>query len=306
VSGTTGIAWTGATANLFSWRCKHRSPGCDNCYAEALTNWVQGPGAFTSGPPQLRPSRLLLPLIDKKYVAKDKVFYASMSEPFDPRIPLDELALAWAVLAVDRRHVWQVLSKLHGPMHARLTSTKFQDMVRDATAEIMTRLAAPRRLSKERRAALAVAEAAVDDFRWPLPNVWLGSSTENQTYADLRLGKLLATPAVIHFISAEPLLSHIRLDRYLPRPVADNTPGGGEPGFSYSVPGLDWVIAGGESGPYRREMDPAWLGALHDQCREAGVAFFAKQDSDLKPGQRGRIPDEHWVHEFPPYTLAAA
>lgn len=89
----------------------------------------------------------------------------------------------------------------------------------------------------------------------PLPNVWLGATVENQAAADTRIPELLGCPARVRFLSCEPLLGPIKLD--LPA-------------------GINWVIAGGESGPGARPTHPDWVRGLRDQCRAAGVPFFFK------------------------------
>jgi protein gp37 len=91
----------------------------------------------------------------------------------------------------------------------------------------------------------------------PRPNVWLGTSVEDQQHADLRIPHLVSVPARVRFLSCEPLLG-----------PADLTPWLGE---------LHWVITGGESGPQARPCDPAWVRSLRDQCQAAGVALFHKQ-----------------------------
>ena len=115
----------------------------------------------------------------------------------------------------------------------------------------------------------------------PWANVWLGVSVENQRWA--RREDLIRTvPAVKRFISAEPLLGPVRL----------------------SLIGIDWVIVGGESGPDHREMNLDWLASVVQQCRDAEVPVWVKQDSGKLPGQRGRIPDDLWVQERPAPRLA--
>ncbi|WP_425909342.1 DUF5131 family protein [Nitrobacter sp. TKz-YC02] len=127
---------------------------------------------------------------------------------------------------------------------------------------------------------------------WPLPNLWLGVSTERQKEADERIPDLLATPAAVRFISAEPLLGPIDLSR-LPFPkscicdaadphlnVLDATvycDGCCEGPERVDIGKLDWVIVGGESGPGARPMHPDWARALRDQCAAAGIPFFFKQ-----------------------------
>jgi len=130
---------------------------------------------------------------------------------------------------------------------------------------------------------------------WPLPNVWLGVSVENQHWADIRIPLLLETPAAVRFISAEPLLGPIVLRgegwSYFP--------------FTWPLPsgeqreaGLDWVIVGGESGRNARPMDHVWAQSIRDQCRAAGVAYFGKQD--VSPGSKKLpLPGDLGDQEFP-------
>ncbi|HEY4669168.1 MAG TPA: phage Gp37/Gp68 family protein [Tepidiformaceae bacterium] len=88
---------------------------------------------------------------------------------------------------------------------------------------------------------------------WP-KNIWMGTSVENQRWTN-RIDELRAIPAAVRFLSCEPLLGPLALD----------------------LSGVDWVIAGGESGPRARPMKPEWVESIRDQCREQGVAFFFKQ-----------------------------
>lgn len=108
-------------------------------------------------------------------------------------------------------------------------------------------------------------------IRLPLPNVWLGVSAERQKEADERIPHLLQTPAAVRFVSCEPLLGPIDLSA---RPFVVETPAASK---------LDWVIAGGESGPKARPMHPDWARSIRDQCRAAGVAYFFKQWGEWKP-----------------------
>lgn len=123
---------------------------------------------------------------------------------------------------------------------------------------------------------------------WPLPNAWIGVSVEDQRRADERIPDLLATPAAIRFVSAEPLLGPLDLYGGDPDPRLGGVKAG--PGLSLGQwwapgdgpkapprPGVDWVIAGGESGPGARPMLRAWARSLHDQCAAAGIPFFFKQ-----------------------------
>jgi protein gp37 len=112
-----------------------------------------------------------------------------------------------------------------------------------------------------------------------LDHCWLGTSVENQQVAASRLELLSQCPAGLRFVSAEPLIGPLDISRWL-----------GD---------LGWVVAGGESGPNFRPMDLEWLAALVDQCRVTSTPIFVKQDARYNPGQRGRIPDELWLRQFP-------
>jgi protein gp37 len=156
------------------------------------------------------------------------------------------------------------------------------------------------------------------EVRVPLPNVWLGVSVEDQEQADKRIPVLLDTPAAVRFVSAEPLLGPVDLSKFLdfnPGPkrptssLALNThgqtgtglepgallsSGDGHAGISPQASGqwrrepsearVDWVIVGGESGPYARPMHPDWARSLRDQCQEADVPFFFKQWGEWQNG----------------------
>ena len=127
----------------------------------------------------------------------------------------------------------------------------------------------------------------------PLPNVWLGVSAENQPMADLRVPGLLATPAALRFVSLEPLLAGINLR---PRPdFSDKGDGpawlGRDDGSTAHHRGLDWVIAGGESGPEARPIDPVHVRAIRDHCVELDVPFFFKQWSDPDLQEKGVLLD---------------
>jgi protein gp37 len=139
-------------------------------------------------------------------------------------------------------------------------------------------------------------------IEWPLRNVWMGVSVENQRFADARIPVLLDTPAAVRFVSAEPLLGPVNL-----RCVTDRTNVygfgtdttfdaiGSRIGSDYMH--LDWVIVGGESGSLARPMDLAWVRSLRDQCAAAGVAYFGKQISGPRPGIP--LPGDLGDQEFP-------
>lgn len=111
---------------------------------------------------------------------------------------------------------------------------------------------------------------------WP-SNVWIGVSVETDRYA-FRLDHLRSVHAAVRFVSAEPLLG----------PLPD-----------LNLSSIDWLIAGGESGPNARPMDEAWVRDLRDQCGAAGVAFFFKQWGGRTPKAGGRELDGAMYDEMP-------
>jgi protein gp37 len=143
--------------------------------------------------------------------------------------------------------------------------------------------------------------------RFPLPNVWLGTSVENQEYADDRIPWLLKTPAAVRFLSCEPLLGPVDLSAYLNKelvavPTGRTAEVAVVTGYFSGKPAtpkghietrelqsarfrsqIHWVITGGESGPGARPMHPVWARSLRDQCQKAGVSFFFKQWGEWLP-----------------------
>jgi protein gp37 len=132
----------------------------------------------------------------------------------------------------------------------------------------------------------------MDSMGWPfmLANAWVGTTVENQEQADRRIPQLLAVPAVVRFLSCEPLLGPVDLSS-IPDALYDT----GMP-FSWNKLGGDergikWVIAGGESGHGARPMHPDWVRSLRDQCQAAGVPFFFKQWGEWLPGSHFSITE---------------
>jgi len=113
--------------------------------------------------------------------------------------------------------------------------------------------------------------------QWPLRNVWLGVSVENQATADERIPHLLRCPAAVRWVSAEPLLGPMDLRHVGHTPCADCRDALARMAHGKAGARLDWVVAGGESGPKARPFDLAWARSVRDQCRSAGVPYFLKQ-----------------------------
>jgi protein gp37 len=251
MSDKTGIEWTDATWNPLTG-CTKVSPGCDHCYAETLHERFNGPGSFATL--TLRPERLDQPL---RWRRPRRVFVNSMSDLFHQDVPDDYIARVFAVMCSCAAHTFQVLTKRHGRMRSLLNSGEFQAEVAEHARGVM-------RQGPSRQQNWPTT--------WPLPNVWLGVSVEDQHWADIRIPKLLATPAAVRFISAEPLLGEVSL-------FANSTVDTGTL--------IDWVIVGGESGPGARPMQPRWARQLRDECVRYGIPFLFKQWGAHVPVYRG-------------------
>lgn len=302
----TSIEWCNYTANPIRyrrtddptvqrgavWACVKASEGCQNCYAESLAHRYQGREFTASQMADVAPffddKEAAAMLNPRRLPAGSRVFVGDMTDIFGPWVPFEMLDRLFAVFALRPDVVFQVLTKRPERMREYLTQ-------------------------RERDEAIAWVCAGLDPYwtidgiPWPLPNVWLGTSTENQRWLDIRVPELLATPAAVRFLSCEPLLGELFLTRehlWKPTPCPEGC-GCARPldadvadcacdgpccfdleVFNGRKPDLDWVIVGGESGPKARPMDVAWARSIVEQCRAAGVACFVKQ--------LGAKPREHY------------
>lgn len=268
MSDKTGIEWADATWNPV-WGCTPVSPGCDHCYAETLVNGRLAhlhSGGFAKV--TLRPEQLDKPL---RWKRPRRIFVNSMSDLFHDDIPNDYIARVFAVMLLAEQHTFQVLTKRHGRMRSLLRNIGFKAMVWAAIEDLDVQVT-------------GYAHNVID-APWPLPNVWLGVSVENQQWADIRIPAVLETPAAVRFISAEPLLGPVCLDAF-------HSSDGHAPGTDLPCelwpPGIDWVIVGGESGKDARPMHPEWARSLREQCQAAGVPFLFKQWGEWAPSYQLR------------------
>jgi protein gp37 len=271
VADGTGIEWTEATWNPLVG-CTKVSPGCDNCYAETLVNRFAGsnkafPNRFDVV--TMRDERMLTQPL--RWARPRRIFVNSLSDLFHKDVPDEFIGEVFAVMALAPRHTFQLLTKRHGRMRSLLGD---RDWVQDYVAPAIAQRVDEQELDDQH-----LAKAQPD--WWPLPNVWLGVSVEDQHWADIRIPALLNTPAAVRWISAEPLLGPVDLCSLLTDPHRSN---------AYPT-GLDWVVVGGESGPGARPMVPAWALSLRDQCTAAGVPFLFKQWG--AHDQRGRRVGKH-------------
>ena len=251
--GKSGITWTDETWNPVTG-CSKVSQGCKHCYAER--NWPRlsaprpNPNLYTGRDftdVRCHPERLDLPL---RWARPRRIFVNSMSDLFHPDVPDSFIRQIFSVMATESQHTFQVLTKRAARMRDLLDRWR-----NDGTFRYHDGMAPA--------------------------NVWLGVSVEDQATADERIPLLLQTPAAVRWISAEPLLGPIDLDSS----AADGLHafGCGDLDCDCGDLGLNWVVAGGESGRQARPMHPAWVRSLRDQCKDAGVSFMLKQWGEWHP-----------------------
>ena len=283
---TTSISWTDKSWNPVTG-CSHVSPGCEHCYAEALSlrfgrskhPW----GAqWAAENVVLHPERLDQPL---KWRKPQKVFVNSMSDLFHEQIPVAFIAEVFARMAWAPSQTFQILTKRAERMQKIISDPGFTSWVNGIMAQ---------RAVREGWCACELDE-------WPLTNVWLGVSVEDQRRADERIPILVECPAVVRFLSCEPLLGPVSLKSWMAAEIPD--PLDGTPEEQWGDSPIDWVIVGGESGPHFRPMDARWAAAIRDQCLAAGVAFWFKQGSHLRPQAIPTLYGETY-HQFPEVARA--
>lgn len=273
-----GIEWTDATLNPFKLElpdgkrvnaCVKISEGCLNCYSETMTNhwWPRTeteagrtfPGfslpLLQRGNPWLD-TELLQKLLRwkpkppfKSPDGRPKVFCFDMTDFFLDLWPDAFLDQFMAVVAIRQDIDFQILTKRPERMHGYITSNKTPRRICDVIDP---------EWRDGRRGELII--------KWPLPNLWLGVSAENQPRADERIQFLMRTPAAVRFVSYEPAIG--------PADFTDWTTLGHMTEIGEA---LDWIIIGGESGSGARRFDVAWAERVIAQCRGAGVACFVKQ-----------------------------
>ncbi len=268
----SGIQWTDATWSPVTG-CDRVSPGCANCYSERLTATrlahvpkyaglaviSEAGQPHWTGEVRCHPDELETP---RRWKRPRRIFVNSMSDTFHKDVPDRFLDQMFAVMALCPQHTFQVLTKRPERMAAYLRpvgSVLRSSFVWSAMGAMLnvSRLEFP---------------------AWPLLNVWLGTSVEDQQRADERIPHLLQCPAAVRFLSLEPLLGPIHLlNPWLSTclPCPDGLPGC-EAWHSGPSP-ISWAILGGESGPGARECRVTWMRDLVAQLRKAEVATFCKQ-----------------------------
>lgn len=291
---TTGISWTDETWTVVTG-CSKVSAGCAHCYAEQLAPRLAAMGkeGYTSLPWKarnaeknvvLRPERLDQPL---RWKRPRRVFVTSMGDLFHELVPFEFVDRVLAVMALASQHTFQVLTKRPERMAAYFAGDR-----RYKFAAAVAYTDPPEHTYAYKRRPQLATECR-DHLPWPLSNVWLGTSVEDQKAANERIPHLLRTPAAVRFLSCEPLLGPVDLWSPIYRSPHH---GGLQSAFGWGE-GVHWVIAGGESGLGHRDMDPDWMRKIRDDCSAAGVAFFGKQASG--PRNEMPLPKDLQVREFP-------
>lgn len=315
---TSTIEWTDATWNPITG-CTMVSAGCTNCYAMGLAatrlrnhpsraglTRKSGGRAVWTGEVRLNEDWIDQPL---RWRRPRRIFVCAHGDLFHEAVPDEWIDRVFAVMALAPQHTFQVLTKRPERARAYLSGllAEFGPMIG---------------WSVRMRDAARKSGALLGDMNplrattWPLPNVWLGTSIEDQATADARIPHLLATPAAVRFLSSEPLLGSLdltkvrweqdgvsyRVNALGHYPIDGCATWWRGTGVPREMPWrrLDWVIVGGESGPGARPMHPDWARSLRDQCQAAGVAFFFKQWGEWLPLNQVPLGEDDDLYHLPP------
>lgn len=249
------IEWTDHTFNPWVG-CTRVSPGCQHCYAETLmadrykkVKWgPQGARVRTSAAYWKQPLKW-----NREAEAagvRRRVFCASLADVFEDKADQAYEMANW------REELWNLVQAT--PWLDWLVLTKRPENVRPMVP-------------------FAMEGNPYSELAWP-HNIWIGTSVENQQQADKRIPELLRIPAVVRFLSVEPLLGPVDLSNY--QPFIQNDPRPYRRAAGILSGHISWVIVGGESGPDARPMHRDWARSVRDQCVEAGVPFFFKQNGE--------------------------
>lgn len=331
----SAIEWTDRTWNPVRG-CSRVSEGCRNCYAERMaarfavahagprTLYGDKPDSDTrfakmtpAGPRWTGRVQIIWTKVNEplKWRKPQRVFVNSMSDLFHEDLPDHSIDAVFATMAAAPLHTFQILTKRPARMLAYMQRVERQHASYRANGGFDWGAAGA-------VSAVSNTRAGQTYHRWPLPNVWLGVSVEDQATADVRIPLLLQTPAAVRFVSYEPALGPVDFGQSgvtcscCPRPAhrwirvtenvrsdfadlmpetarhvgpgvyrAESNPHGAlsvaglgiKPEEFERLPGLDWIIVGGESGPGARPFDVEWARSTVRQCKAAGVPVFVKQ-----------------------------
>lgn len=287
----TSIQWADATWNPITG-CTPISLGCQNCYARRMARRLAGRFGYPADDPfrvTFHLDRLVQPLQRRKPA---RVFVCSMGDLFHPDVKYSWINAIFAVMAICREQEFLVLTKR--PENAlnwfRALGQGFS-VLSFLEFNLWHYFLAPLSLQSDIHRSLRTVD-------WPLANVWLGVTGESQDLVKIRLQYLLQIPAFVHFVSCEPLLTEISLTEISLPANTFASP------WEIRLPlrGLDWVIAGGETGPGARPMSASWVRSLRDECQAFQVPFFFKHWGGKKTN--GRVLDGRTWDQFPQSALS--
>ena len=257
----TGIEWTDATWNPIRG-CSRISQGCVNCYAEKVAARFSGPGlAYEglvnvwgqwNGTIKVVPEHMADPL---RWRRRRRIFVNSMSDLFHHDVPLEVIETVFGVMALSHeRHIFQVLTKRAAAMRQFMVGAQ----MRHESGVHMATVHAQRAMDELgiKREHINIWPCIHERPSWPLPNVWMGVSVEDERVAH-RIGDLQQTPAAVRWLSVEPLIGPLDLRGRLD--------------------GIHWVVVGGESGVGARPCREEWVTDVVHACQAAQVPVFVKQ-----------------------------
>lgn len=241
------IEWTDATWNPVAG-CTVLTAGCTNCYAMRMAARLEAMGqekyqglTRKSGGRAKWSGKITLDYkaldTPRSWKKPRLVFVNSMSDLFIDKVPVSFISKVWKTMEETPQHTYQILTKRP-----------------DRMAEIL----------------------GMEDFK-ALPNVWLGTSVEDERVI-WRLDALRKVPAFVRFVSFEPLIGSVA---------------------NSDLTDIHWAIAGGESGPNARYMDPEWVHEIERLCRRFGTAFFFKQWGGTNKKASGRTLNGRTYDEMP-------
>ncbi len=303
----TTISWTDATWGFIrakdpatgrtGWHCERVTEACRNCYAESMnmkpgmsggTGYAYKPGNRDKVEIFLHEKALLQPL---RWKRGRRIFPLSMTDIFGEFIKEEWWEMAFAVAALTPRHTYQFLTKRPERMRdrlryehtpARVTAAMFK--VAEMAGKPITKASHPELFDRQGLATVPV--------KWPLPNVWIGTSICSQQDANEFVPFLLSAPAALHFVSCAPLLGDIDLTRIRPDATMTINALAGKAehllGDRATLGKIGWVLTEGESGKDARPSRPEWFRRLRDDCAAAGVAFHHKQNGEWVPYDSSR------------------
>ncbi|MCR4374196.1 MAG: phage Gp37/Gp68 family protein [Acidobacteria bacterium] len=273
----TAIQWTDFSSNPIrfrradgervNWACVKVSPGCAHCYSATMAHRFGGEDYTAGEMAKLTPylcEKELRALLTSKAISGKRVFVGDMTDIFGEWVSDEMLDRLFAAIYIRSDVTCQVLTKRADRAQKYFTARSYDQ----------------RPLSGQWFQWGRFYRGVPPEQGWPIRNLWLGVSAENQQAADARIPLLLQTPAAVRFVSAEPLIGPVSLS-FAMRPPGPPDPPVTGPAWNRRMveprPWIDWVIVGGESGHGARDCDVAWVREIVKQCGWSGVPVFVKQ-----------------------------